>query len=313
MNRVDRLLALILCLQARRVTTAEELAGRFGLTVRTIYRDMAALGQAGVPIVSEAGVGYSLMRGWHLPPVNFSAEEASALVTGALFVEQFADASVAAQMRSAVLKVRAVLPRDYQERVARLERGLATTAHAEAPLQENLALLQQALAEQRVLRFAYQGAGKPEAVSRVAEPHGFIHYLARWHLIAWCCASGAFRDFRTDRITQVRMLPETFALRAGFSLAEYIRTHMPAPRLRGRVRFSPLGADRAKREWWMGIVGEETERDGVVLTLAAVEWDRLIYWLLSFGEDATVIGPASLRKKMAEAARKVAAHHAKAS
>src|SRR6266853_3697916 len=112
MNRVDRLLALILFLQSRRVVTAEQMAAHFELSVRTIYRDLVALGQAGVPIAAEAGVGYTLMRGYHLPPVNFTTKEASALVTGGLLVEQFADAAVKAQMQSALLKVRAILPRD---------------------------------------------------------------------------------------------------------------------------------------------------------------------------------------------------------
>src|SRR6187551_462883 len=99
MNRVDRLLALIVFLQSRRVVTAEQLAAHFELSVRTIYRDLAALGEAGVPIVAEAGVGYALLRGYHLPPVNFTAEEASALVTGGLLVGQFADASVRTRMQ----------------------------------------------------------------------------------------------------------------------------------------------------------------------------------------------------------------------
>src|SRR6185295_2389867 len=121
MNRVDRLLALILFLQLRRVVTAEQMAAHFELSVRTIYRDLAALGEAGVPIMAEAGVGYALMRGYHLPPVNFTAEEASALVTGGMLIEQFTDASVKNQMQGALQKVRAVLPAEHQERIARLE------------------------------------------------------------------------------------------------------------------------------------------------------------------------------------------------
>jgi hypothetical protein len=91
MNRVDRLLALM--------------AAHFELSARTIYRDLAALGQSGVRIVAESGVGYTLMRGYHLPPVNFTTEEASALATGGLLVEQFADAAVKAQMHSALLSL----------------------------------------------------------------------------------------------------------------------------------------------------------------------------------------------------------------
>ncbi|MES2569771.1 MAG: YafY family protein [Verrucomicrobiota bacterium] len=309
MNRVDRLLALILFLQSRRVVTAEQMAAHFELSVRTIYRDLVALGQAGVPIVAEAGVGYTLMRGYHLPPVNFTTGEASALVTGGLLVEQFADMAVKTQMHSALLKVRAVLPRDFQERIARLERGLATTANVKAPAQADLSLLQHALANRRVLCFCYQGVGKTEPTERIAEPIGLIHYLERWHLIAWCRSSRDYRDFRTDRMTAVTALRETFTPREDFSVAQYIRT-MPAPKLRAQVRFTPLAADRAKREWWLGVLDDERVRDGIVLTLAAVDWESLVRWLLSFECEATVLTPDSLRRSLVAAARNTAAHHA---
>jgi predicted DNA-binding transcriptional regulator YafY len=311
MNRVDRLLALILFLQSRRVTTAEQMAAHFELSVRTIYRDLAALGEAGVPIVAEAGVGYALLRGYHLPPVNFTAEEASALVTGGLLVEQAADASVRNQMHSALLKVRAVLPADHQERIARLERGLATTAHVPSPSQADLSLLQQALANRRVLQFRYQAAGKAETTLRTVEPLGLIRYLERWHLIGWCRACRDFRDFRTDRMHEVKLVRETFTPREDFSLAQYMRT-MPTPNLRACVRFTPLAADRARREWWLGIVDEKQTGAAHVLTLAAVSWEGLVGWLLSFGLEAVVLEPTRLRKQLVEAARQAAAHHAKA-
>lgn len=310
MNRIDRLLAQILFLESRRVVTAQEMAAHFELSIRTIYRDVAALGQAGVPIMAEAGVGYSLMKGYHLPPVNFTTEEASALVTGGLLVEQFADAAVKAQMYAALLKVRAILPRDHQERIARLERGLATSANVKAPVQADLSLLQQALANRRVLRFGYQGAGKAETTERIAEPLGLIHYLERWHLIAWCRSSRDYRDFRTDRMTDVTALRETYTPREDFSLAQYIRT-MPAPNLRARVQFTQLAADRAKREWWLGVLDEESVPDGIVLTLAAVEWENLVRWLLSFEREVTVLTPESLRRSLVTAAENAAAHHAK--
>jgi predicted DNA-binding transcriptional regulator YafY len=309
MNRVDRLLALIVYLQSHRVVTAERLAEHFELSVRTIYRDMAALGQIGVPVVAEAGVGYSLMRGYHLPPVNFTAEEASALVTGGLLVEQFADPSVKAQVHSALLKVRAVLPHDYQDRIARLERGMATTANVESPPQAALSLLQHAISNLQVLRFGYQGAGRTSPADRIVEPCGLLHYLARWHLIAWCRSAGDYRDFRTDRMTATIALRETFPPRDDFSLEQYIRT-MPAPDLRARVHFTPLAADRAKREWWLGVCDEQPGTNGVVLTLASVDWDGLARWLLSFENEATVLAPISLRKMLVNKARGAAAHHA---
>src|SRR5215510_6469295 len=125
MNRVDRLMAIALRLQSRRLVRAEDLAAHFEISVRTIYRDMAALGEAGIPIVSEAGVGYSLLKGYHLPPVMFTAEEASALSVGGKLVEHLTDASLRKQMDSALLKIRSVLPRDRQDYLDRLERSTA--------------------------------------------------------------------------------------------------------------------------------------------------------------------------------------------
>src|ERR1700726_885817 len=108
-------------MQGRRVTRAEDLADEFATSIRTVYRDIAALAEAGVPIVGEAGVGYSIVRGYHLPPVHFTTEEATALVTAGMLMDRFADNSLASSMDSALSKIRAVLPSDHQDHIARLE------------------------------------------------------------------------------------------------------------------------------------------------------------------------------------------------
>ncbi len=308
MNRVDRLFALVLFLQARRVATAEQMAAHFELSLRTIYRDLAALGEAGVPIVAEAGVGYSLMRGYRLPPVNFTVEEASAMVTGGLLAEQSTDRSVRTQLHSALRKIRAILPREHQERVLRLEQGLGTTANIQIPPQADLSLLQEALSSNRVVRFAYQRANQAEPTERMVEPCGLLHYLSRWHLIAWCRTAKDYRDFRTDRMKDVRLLADTFTPHPDFSLTDYIGS-MPKPELRARIQFTPGAADRAKREWWLGIVAEESVQGAVVLTLAAVAWENLVGWLLSFGTQAVVLEPENLRELLINAAEAAAAHH----
>src|SRR5262249_52000205 len=125
MNRVDRLMAIALRLQSRRVVRAEDLATHFEISIRTIYRDLAALGEAGVPIVGEAGVGCRLMGGYRLPPVMFTTEEASALSMGGMLVEHLTDASLRKQMDSALAKIRSVLPRERQDYLDRLERSTA--------------------------------------------------------------------------------------------------------------------------------------------------------------------------------------------
>lgn len=310
MNRLDRLLGLILYLQSRRFATASDMAEHFGLSLRTIYRDMRALGEAGVPLLAEAGVGYSLMRGYHLPPVNFSEEEACALATGAMLLGRSGAPSLAGHMASALQKIRAVLPTARREELLLLERGMGTAAVAQAPLgQADLALLQKALARRLVLRLRYRSLGGGEAVERLVEPLGLLYYLSRWHLIAYCRLRRALRDFRTDRMEEVALAQERFTPPEQFDLAAYVRRNMPAPELRARVSFRPEVLDRARREWWMGAAETPDSQGGQELTRLAVEWDHLAAWLLSFGDKATVLEPDSLRQRVAKLAGAALRHH----
>ena len=313
MNRVDRLLALILFLQSKRVVTAEELAGHFELSVRTIYRDLSALSEAGVPVIAEAGVGYSLMKGYHLPPVMFTSEEAGALAMGGVLVEQMTDSSLTTQMHSALQKIRAVLPREQQEKILRIESAtlmLERRAVSINAKRANLLQIQAALAGRCRLHLVYRSGSTGEATSRQVEPLGLTYYLQNWHLIAWCGLRGDFRDFRLDRVEGISVLSETFTVREGFQFSDYLRrVEANGAEVKIRVKFSGSSAVRARREWSLGIVGEETVADGTVLTLAAgrVEW--FVSWLLSFGTAATVLEPAHLREKLIAAAQSAALHH----
>src|SRR5207249_7309042 len=166
------------------------MAAHFEISVRTVYRDLAALGEAGIPIMAEAGVGYSLVRGYHLPPVMFTAEEASALSIGGKLVDHLTDASLRKQMESALLKIRSVLPRDRQDYLDRLERSTAVVARRSNAIprlsSEALMPIQRALAERRVLALDYQGGQRRELTSRQVEPLGLVYYSDNWHLIAVC-------------------------------------------------------------------------------------------------------------------------------
>jgi len=309
MNRMDRLVALIVFLQSRRMATAQVMAGHFGRSIRTIYRDLHALGEAGVPLVAEAGVGYSLLRGYHLPPVNFTEEEAYALVTSGIFARHVSDPGVNRHMDSALDKIRAVMHPANRDRSLRLEQGLGTAAMPPEQAQPGLVSLQTALARCRVVRFTYQGYAKEKAEVRHAEPHGLVYYLNRWHLIAWCRLRNDYRDFRVDRMHGLEVLDETFPPRQDFSLAAYLKTSMPEPQLRADVRFEPSCLDRARRDWWPGIEREKPDGQSPTLTLRVLDWEHLASWLLSFGPGATVVSPTSLRDILVRLAREAAAHH----
>jgi predicted DNA-binding transcriptional regulator YafY len=296
MNRVDRLLALILYLQSRRTCTAEAIAEHFGLSVRTIYRDIAALGEAGVPILAEAGIGYSLMKGYLLPPVNFSEQEAYALSTGVMLAQRMTTHSYNEKMQSALDKIKAVLPNEAKQRLELLAKGMATPT-TEHPQQADLSVLQQAIARKQLLSFDYQSASQTHS-QREVEAAGLVFYLGRWHLIAWCRLRQDFRDFRTDRIHNLQLHSEQFQARTDFNAKDFLQNSTPIAQLTAQVRFIPAAADRARREWWQGITDEQQHDEGVVMTLNCSDWSSVACWLLSLGTAATALAPDELKQEL---------------
>lgn len=296
MNRIDRLLALILYLQSRRTCTAEDMAEHFGLSVRTIYRDIAALGEAGVPILAEAGIGYSLMKGYLLPPVNFSEQEAYALSTGVMLAQRMTTHSYNEKMQSALDKIKAVLPNEAKHRLELLAKGMATPL-TEHPQQADLSVLQQAIARQQLLTFDYQNASQTHS-QREVEAAGLVFYLGRWHLIAWCRLRRDFRDFRTDRIYNLQLKTEQFQAKSDFNAKEFLQSGTPAAQLTAQILFAHTAADRARREWWQGITNEQQNATDVVMTLNCSDWTSLACWLLSLGTAAKVLAPDELKQEM---------------
>ncbi len=223
MDRLNRLVAITLRLQSRRVVRAEDLADDFGISVRTVYRDLRALEEAGLPIYAEAGKGYSLVEGYHLPPVMFTKEEAAALFLGGEFTERLTDESLREHARPALMKSRQVPPvwKEFIERV-----GKATAVHIPAPQptfapHAHLALIQEAIAYRTVVEIAYQNINR-EQTKRMVEPLGLVYYASHWHLIAWCRLRADVRDFRSDRIMAIHPLGETFHERHGFSIGDHV-------------------------------------------------------------------------------------------
>ena len=317
MNRTDRLVAMVLRLQGRRVVRASELAAHFGITERTVYRDIAALGEAGVPISGEAGVGYSLLKGYSLPPVMFTADEATSLFVGGELVKQFTDASLQAPMVSALDKLRAVLPRDRQDHVERLvQRTLVygqSRRHAapEAADQRWLLPVQQGVVLRRVLRMTYQGRARAEETHRDVEPLGVAFYGGAWYLVAWCRLRQDHRNFRIDRIRRLELSAVKFEVREGFSFKKHMEESAAREQtLPVRVWFHRSAQERARRESFATLIEEKVRDGGAEFALYAWSLEWMTRWLLSFGAGAEALAPAKLRALMRAEAAKIARLHA---
>lgn len=317
MNRTDRLVAMVLHLQGRRVVRASELAEHFGITERTVYRDIAALGEAGVPISGEAGVGYSLLKGYQLPPVMFTAEEAVSLFVGGEMVKQFTDASLQAPMMSAMDKLRAVLPRDRQDHVERLVARTmiygqsSRRAAPEAAGQRWLLPVQQGLVLRRVLRMCYQGRDREEETVRDVEPLGVAFYDGAWYLVGWCRLRVDYRHFRIDRIRRLELVPEKFEPREGFSFKQHMEafTAREQQTLPVRVWFHRTAQERAARESYATLIEEKKRDGGAEFSLYAWSLEWMARWLLSFGDKAEAIEPPKLRQLVRAEAERIAEKH----
>jgi len=182
MNRIDRLFAVALLLQSRRVVTGPEITRHFEISLRTVYRDLGALGEAGIPVRAEAGVGYSLAKGYFLPPVAFSENEAQALAIGAMLVAKFGGSGTG-DAAAAQLKIQSILAPEAKERVARLAKQVTVFGGYTVPGTEHLVVCARAVAENRTIRLVYLTA-EERRTERVIEPLGVVLYQNFWYLAA---------------------------------------------------------------------------------------------------------------------------------
>lgn len=228
MNRIDRLFGFVTLLQARGYTSAEHIATHFGISVRTVYRDIRALGEQGIPVGFEGGRGYFLVPGYFLPPVSFTADEANALLLLQALGATLADHSVQPHAAAALQKVRAVLRGPAQEQLAQLAGGirLHVPEYQERHL-TYLAPVQLAIAGRRVLALAYCDKEGRRTQRRV-EPIGLVFYNFTWHLVGWCQLRQAYREFRVARVQHLAVTELPFTNQAPLSLADYLaRLNLP--------------------------------------------------------------------------------------
>jgi len=199
MPRSDRLFELLQALRRRRrPVSGRALADELGVSLRTLYRDIATLQAQGADIVGEAGVGYVLKPGFLLPPLMFSEEEIEALALGSRWVAERADDPLGGAARNALAKIAAVLPADLREglEASSLIVGPGRAAEAEGV---DLAVLRKAIRAERKVALCYRdAAGAPS--ERLVWPFALGFFDHARVVAAWCELRQGFRHFRTDRI-----------------------------------------------------------------------------------------------------------------
>ena len=326
MNRTDRLLAIILELQGKGRQRAEDLAETFETSKRTIYRDIQALGEAGVPVVSIPGRGYSLMKGYFLPPLSFTTDEATMLLLGSDLMAQSFDAQYRAAALAASRKIEGVLPEKLRDEVRYLQDSIrfVTTDAMERPAEtEKLQQLRRAILQRSTVRFCYSARHpsstaeaegdsthrhtSPAQSTREADPYGLIHFLNAWHVIAYCHLRQGIRNFRLDRIDDLVLLPKTFQRPANFNMSNPRSEQQRSMCVRALFDKEVSRWVREYRSYY--VTSEEETPAGLLVTLKPHQESEVLQWLLSWGSHVRVLEPETLRLRIAEEAQGMLRNH----
>jgi predicted DNA-binding transcriptional regulator YafY len=299
MNRIDRVTAILIQLQSKRVVKAQEIADRFSISLRTVYRDIKTLDESGIPVIGEAGIGYSIMEGYRLPPVMFTKEEATALLTAEKLVEKLTDSSTQQTYSAAMFKIKAVLRGTEKDHIENMEQhievidnpSLSKTKTENAYLQNIL----KAIADRSVLNIDYFAEHSQEKTNRNVEPVG-IYYMGRyWYMVAYCTLRKDYRTFKIDNIrylsiTAIRYEKQHPALQSFLQkVSKEQELHTIIIRVEKEV-MKYLG----EQKFYMGFVSQK-EKDGKIeLTFLSSSLYGFSRWYMLFGEQAQIIEPYEL-------------------
>ena len=310
MNRIDRVSAILIQLQSRRVVKAIDIAERFNISLRTVYRDVKTLEEAGIPIIGEAGVGYSIMDGYRLPPVMFTREEATAFLTAEKFVEKLTDASTMAHHKSAMYRIRAILKTSEKNLLEDIDSKIEVVKnHSQLRVdnKDHIQTLLNSIAQKKVITIDYFANHSQEHTKRDIEPIGIFYKDSYWHLIAFCRMRKDYRDFRIDRINRVIVTDNIFDNKHP-TLKAYIAQTAKEQELEMVV----IRIDRSiythleYQKYYSGFVSEKTVGNQIEMMFLTISLEGFARWFMMYGDQAEIISPDSLRERVSNLAAAIA-------
>lgn len=211
MSQLSRLISILTLLKSKRLLTATELSEKFDVSIRTVYRDIRKLEDAGIPVYTIEGRGYSLMDNYTVAPVQFSEKQANALITAQHIINQSKDASFVNEFNEALTKIKSVFRSSIQEKSELLSDKIRVwNWEYEEFSSDALSEIQLAITNFNFVEINYQKANDPSVSFRKIEPCAMYSTNHKWILIAYCHLRKELRAFRIDRILHFKILPEQF-------------------------------------------------------------------------------------------------------
>jgi len=302
MNRTDRLFAILLHIQSNPRCRAEDIARRFDITKRTVYRDIAALMEADVPVVGKAGEGYSIEEGYFLPPVSFTKDEALLLILGADAVGQHFDAQYKKAAHSAENKIHASLSKDLKKEVAYLKSYIrffsGFNGEKGKPI-DAMQKIRRAIMEKKRLAFRYykRYSDTREPMVREVDPYALTNFYGNWAMSGYDHLRNDLRMFRLDRMEAVMVTSKSFERPKNFRFSQLAKEDQSLKTI-FQVKISRDIYRWVKEMPPYKIINTKMLKNHVILTIESSSESSIITWLLRWGEKAEAVSPAAFRENV---------------
>jgi predicted DNA-binding transcriptional regulator YafY len=301
-KRFDRILKIFFLLQSKAVVSLEEIKERFGISERTIFRDLKALEAAGVPVFNEAGSGYSIMEGFRLQPTRFTEEEMLSLAVAEKMMLQHETQFIKQHFDAALIKIKGSLRYQQKDALLQLEGKLHFTENTKSAgyLPNVLDVLLNSILKKKVATIYYLKSGEDATTARKVEPVGVYHERQNWYLMAWCHLRNEYRNFRLDRVKKIELLETDFS-----------RQHPPLQTLRATEQEPEkaqtitikIARQHARNLYWerdhFGFEKEEYSGDEVLMHFRfAYDTCYFVRWFLMFADMGQIIAPVQLQQEV---------------
>ena len=305
-NTATRLITLIFLLQNQPNQKASELAEKLGVSLRTVHRYFEMLDEMGIPVYSERGPygGFSLVRGYKMPPLVFTLEEAVAIVLGTGIVEEMWGELYRDAARGALAKIENLLPDEQVREVVWARGSLIATGMNRSDLKALTPILERlrrAIREHRSVEMKYQTSQVPHPTQRGLDPYALVHRWGWWYVIGFCHVHREVRTFRVDRISEVLLLDTTFQTSTEFDLKDYLKNEMQSqPQITARLRFESDFANivSGNQSYWETVASQADGAVEVTFLSPTLEWAAST--ALAYGPAVEVLDPPELRIMIAE-------------
>lgn len=310
LKKIDRVTAILMHLQSRRIVRAHDLAVRFEVSLRTIYRDIRTLENAGIPIVSEAGVGYSLMDGYKLPPVMFTREEVFSFITAEKFMQNFSDKELGRHYESAIVKVKSVLNTSDKQLIQQIEQQIDVFNDYSGPKkaydENRIGLILESISQKKQVKIDYQSA-LDQLSERCIDPIGLFFEYNHWYTMAYCHLRQAIRQFRLDRIAQIQQTNIPFLEQYGH-ISHYRNTQKTEAHRVIILVDQSMKPYLVNSKYYFGLIQEVETDHGIEMTFET-QWldEGFPRWIISFGDYVRIIEPQTLKESVQQLLQKITA------